>query len=55
MRNERILAPPWRLVNFSNARIIYEIPAANSVMFVSGFLPSDYLISIEAIAVEPLD
>ena len=27
----------------------------NNVMFVSGFLPADFLISIEAIAVVPLD
>ncbi len=29
-------------------------PPLNNVLFVSGFLPADYLISIEAIAVVPL-
>ena len=30
-------------------------PPMNNVMYVSGFLPSDFLISIEAIAVVPLE
>ena len=30
-------------------------PPLNNVMFVSGFSPNDFLISIEAIAVIPLD
>jgi len=30
-------------------------PPLNNVMYVSGFLPADFLISIEAIAVVPLD